>query len=251
MVSGAEITVSSNRLNQTLIPKPRKSDHFENPGPTARAPVCPHTLVQEPVTVAARRCCCLRSTARPLTSVSRCLQGGRGTRGGRRMAPVVTGGPRSHLGWILLLQLGILLHGVVKQVIFSLSSDPGFSWMTLPAGEGWGGGCWSTAPSWTCSCNPTSVWPRYSGRTCRPSAPLSSADSSQLINSWARLPRGPSVPVWVTRTPPARPSSFQPLQSCLFWAFQEMHSCDLHALCLAPSQARVSEAGSPVLSVAG
>lgn len=35
------------------------------------------------------------------------------------------------------------------------------------------------------------------------------------------VPRGPSVPLWVTPAPrPASPSSFLPLQSCLFWAFQ-------------------------------
>ena len=35
MVSGAEII---HRLNQTLIPKLRKSDHLENPGPTVQRP---------------------------------------------------------------------------------------------------------------------------------------------------------------------------------------------------------------------
>lgn len=86
--------------------------------------------------------------------------------------------------------------------------------MTLPAGEGGGGGAGAMPRP-----GPAPAARPLSGHVTQvelagPRAPLRSADSSQLINSWSPgCPRGPSVPVWVTRTPrPPAPAAVCPAE---------------------------------------
>ena len=124
--------------------------------------------------------------------------------------------------------------------------------MTFPAGEG-GWRCWSAAPSWTRTCSPTSdpaltTLPRWGLQALG----LPHAQRPAEHSSVSLAARGapcclwdPSVPVWVTPAPhPTSPSSFLPLHSSAFSGhFRQMHSCNIHILCLAP----FTEQGRPRL----
>lgn len=114
--------------------------------------------------------------------------------------------------------------------------------MTFPAGEG-GWRCWSPAPSWTCTCSPTSVSAlttllRWNLQALELPHAQWPAEHSSVSLATRGAPAAPGAPLFLCGSPPLpappAPAAFCPCRAAFSGSFRQMHSCSIHLLCLAP-----------------